>query len=127
MLQAMYTRQLVEQYFDVGKGFSSLTPLRVHTEQRVLGHILLSQIAATINLYIQKKTHSSFEDSEEMFMGLRNQKCIVYSSRIVTNEGQSGAAQYYKKFKIKYPISFNTSGDRLKPDYGIAIGSKEQM
>ncbi|WP_289393538.1 hypothetical protein [uncultured Phocaeicola sp.] len=94
---------------------------------RVLGHILLSQIAATINLYIQKKTHSSFEDSEEMFMGLWNQKCIVYSSRIVTNEGQSGAAQYYKKFKIKYPISFNTSGNRLKPDYGIAIGSKEQM
>ncbi len=127
ILTVYYTRQLVEQYFDISKGLSRLTPLRVHTEQRVLGHILLSQIAATINLYIQKKMHSSFEDSEEMFMGLRNQKCIVYASRIVTNEGQSGATQYYNKFKIKYPVSFDTSGDRPKPNYGITIGPKDHM
>ena len=120
---ADYTRQSVEQYFDISKGISRLTPLRVHTEQRVLGHILLSQIAATVNLYIQKKMHSSFEDSEEMFMGLRNQKCIVYTNRIVTNEGQSGATQYYNKFRIRYPVSFDTSGERLKPGYGIAFNT----
>ncbi len=119
ILTVYYTRQLVEQYFDVSKGISRLTPLRVHTEKRVLGHILLSQIAATINLYIQKKMHSVFDDSEEMFMGLRNQKCIVYASRIVTNEGQSGATKYYNKFKIKYPISFDTSGNTPKPNYGL--------
>lgn len=125
ILTVYYTRQLVEQYFDVSKGISRLTPLRVHKEQRVLGLMLLSQIAATINLYVQKKMHSSFEDSEEMFMGLRNQKCIVYASRIVTNEGQSEATQYYNKFKIKYPTSFDTSGNRPKPNYGITIGSKD--
>lgn len=120
ILTVYYTRQLVEQYFDLSKGLSRLTPLRVHTEQRVLGHILISQIAATVNLYIQKKMHSAFDDSEEMFMGLRNQKCIVYASKIVTNEGQSGATQYYNMFKMKYPISFDTTGASLKPRYGIA-------
>ena len=119
ILTVYYTRQLVEQYFDLSKGLSRLTPLRVHTEQRVLGHILLSQIAATVNLYIQQKMHSAYEDSDEMFMALRNQKCIVYASRIVTNEGQSGATQYYNKFKIKYPISFDTTGTSIKPLYGI--------
>ena len=119
ILTVYYTRQLVEQYFDISKGISRLTPLRVHTEQRVLGHMLLSQIAATINLYIQKKMHSSFEDSEEMFMGLKNQKCIVYASKIVTNEGQSDATKYYNKFKIRYPISFDTSSHNLKPIFGI--------
>ena len=114
----------MKQYFDVSKGISGLTLLRVHKEQRVLGHVLLIQIAATINSYIQKKMYSSFEDSEEIFMGLRNQKCIVYASRIVTNEGQSGATQYYNKFKIKYSASFDTSGNRPKPSYGITIGSK---
>ncbi len=125
ILTVYYTRQLVEQYFDVGKGISRLTPLRVHKEQRVLGHLRLSQVAATVNLYIQKKMHSSYEDSEEMFMVLRNQKCIVYASRIITNEGQSGATQYYKKFNIKYPVSFNTSGQSLKAEYGIGINSKD--
>ena len=127
ILNVYYTRQLVKQYFDISKGLSRLTPLRVHTEQRVLGHLLLSQIAATINLYIQKKMHSSFEDSGEMFMRLRNQKCIVYSRRIITNEGQGGATQYYHKFKIRCPLSFDTSGDRLKPNYDIAIDTKAQM
>ena len=55
-----------------------------------------------------------------MFMGLRNQKCIVYASRIITNEGQSGATQYYKKFNIKYPVSFDTAGSNPKPHYGVA-------
>ena len=87
--------------------------------------MLLSQVAASINLYIQKKRHSSFEDSEEMFMGLRNQKCVVYASRIVTNEGQSAATQYYNRFKIKYPTSFDMSGNKLKPNYGITFGSKD--
>ena len=119
ILPAYYVRQLVEQYFDVSKGISRLTPLRVHTEQRVLGHMLLSQIAATVNLYIQQKMHSAYEDSEEMFMGLRNQKCIVYASRIVTNEGQSDATKYYDKFKIKYPVSFDTTGSNMKPVYDM--------
>lgn len=127
ILTVYYTRQLVEQYFDVSKGISRLTPLRVHTEQRVLGHILLSQIAATVNLYIQQKMHSAYEDSEEMFMGLKNQKCIVYASRIVTNEGQSGATQYYNKFKIKYPIAFDTTGTELKPLYGMTSAKDGQM
>lgn len=125
ILNVYYTRQLVEQYYDISKGLSRLTPLRVHNEQRMLGHLLLSQIAATINLYIQKEMHTSFNDSEEMFMGLRNQKCIVYANRIVTNEGQSGATQYYNKFKINYPVSFDTTGKTLKPNYGISFSHKE--
>lgn len=119
VLSVYYTRQLVEQYFDLGKGLSRLTPLRVHNEQRVLGHLLLSQVAATIHLYIQKKMKSFHEDSVEMFMGLRNQKCIVYTSRIVTNEGQSNATLYYNKFNIKYPVYFDKSGEELKPGYGV--------
>ena len=106
ILDVYYIRQQVEQYFDVSKGISRLTPLRVHTEQRVLGHLLLCQIAATINLAIQKRMAQYYENREEMFMALRNQKCEVFSERIVTYEGQSDANLYYRKLKINYPISF---------------------
>ena len=106
ILGVYYIRQQVEQYFDVSKGISRLTPLRVHTEQRVYGHLLLCQIAATINLAIQKRMQQYFENRESMFMALRNQKCEVFAERIVTYEGQSDANQYYKKLNINYPISF---------------------
>lgn len=83
--------------------------------------MLMSQVAAAINFYIQKKMHTSFEDSKEMFMDLRNQKCIVCAIRIVTNENKSATIQYYNKFKIKYPTSFDMSGNKLKPNYGIMV------
>ena len=106
ILEVYYIRQQVEQYFDVSKGISRLTPLRVHSEQRVLGHLLLCQIAATINLAIQKEMKQYFDHREAMFMALRNQKCEVFTKRIITYEGQSNANQYYKKLKIDCPISF---------------------
>ena len=112
ILEVYYMRQQVEQYFDISKGISRLTPLRVHAEQRVLGHLLLCQIAATINLAIQKRMSQYFENREGMFMALRNQKCEVFAERIVTYEGQSDANQFYKKLQIDYPISFKRQKDQ---------------
>ena len=112
ILEVYYIRQQVEQYFDVSKGISRLMPLRVHTEQRVLGHLLLCQIAATINLAIQKRMNQYFENREGMFMVLRNQKCEVFAERIVTYEGQSDANQFYRKLRIDYPISFKRTKDQ---------------
>jgi transposase len=60
ILPAYYVRQLVEQYFDVGKSISHLTPLRVHSEEALYGHLMLSMMAATINLYIMKATRQFY-------------------------------------------------------------------
>ena len=119
ILEVYYLRQQVEQYFDISKGISRLTPLRVHTEQRVLGHLLLCQIAATINLAVQKRMDQYFENREGMFMALRNQKCEVFAERIVTYEGQSDANQFYKKLRIDYPISFKRQKDSWIPSDSI--------
>lgn len=114
ILNVYYNRLIVEQYFDLGKGLSRLIPLRVHSEDRVLGHLLLCQIAATINLYVQKTLEQSYNNSVELYLGLRNQKCTVYSTRIITNEAQSSATILYDKFKIKYPNYFDKQGDKLQ-------------
>ena len=114
ILNVYYNRLIVEQYFDLGKGLSRLIPLRVHSEDRVLGHMMLCQIAATINLYVQKTLEQSYNNSVELYLGLRNQKCTVYSTRIITNEAQSSATILYDKFKIKYPNYFDKQGDKLQ-------------
>ncbi len=120
VLTAYYTRQLVEQYFDVGKGISKLTPLRVWTEEAVYGHLMLSMIAATINLYMMNATKQFYADREDMYMSLRNQKCIVYSSRVNTNEAQAIANEYYDKLKIKCPLYIDKSKPNLLiPHYNL--------
>ena len=127
ILEVYYIRQQVEQYFDISKGISRLTPLRVHTEQWVLGHLLLCQIAATINLAIQKRMNQYFENREGMFMALRNQKCEVFAERIVTYEGQSDANQFYKKLRIDYPISFKRQKDAWVASDTIPSPPEDQM
>ena len=126
ILDVYYIRQQVEQYFDISKGISRLTPMRVHTEQGGLGHLLLCQIAATINLAISKRMNQYFENLEGMFMALRNQKCEVFAERIVTYEGQSDANQFYKKLKIDYPISFKRQKNTWIPTDTILAPPENQ-
>lgn len=121
ILPVYYIRQLVEQYFDVGKGISRLTPLRVHSKESILGHLMLSQIAATINLYIQKRMLVQTENREDILPALRNQKCIVYKNRVITTEPQSAANRFYEKFKIECPCAFKKNGSILVPQNDIEL------
>lgn len=120
ILPAYYTRQLVEQYFDIGKGISKLTPLRIHSEEALRGHLLLSMIASTINVYVQKLTKKAATERTELFMSLRNQKCIVYKSKIMTGEPQRIANELYSKAGIKCPISMDRSEGKLVLQYHLA-------
>lgn len=121
VLPAYYVRQLVEQYFDIGKGISHLTPLRVHSEEALYGHLIMSMMAATINLYIMKAMKQFHSDREEMFASLHNQKCIVHASRINTNEAQSIANNYYEKLDIRCPLYLDRTGDKLTPRYSVPV------
>jgi len=82
---------------------------------------MLSMMAATINLYIMKATKQFYADREEMFTALHNQKCIVYNSRVNTNEAVSIANNYYDKPGIKCPLYLDRSGDKLIPRYSIPV------
>lgn len=119
ILPAYYVRQLVEQYFDLSKGSSKLTPLRVHSEETLRGHLLLSMIAATINVYIQKKTHNMEKNQNGIFMGLRNQKCLIYKTVTTVCEAQKKANDMYRAFDIECPISYVKRGDKWIPKYHI--------
>lgn len=120
ILPAYYVRQLAEQYFDIGKGISRMTPLRVHSEESVRGHLMLSQIAATINVYIQSKMKKYYENREDILMSLRNQKCEVFGTKIVTREGIRSANEYYSRFKIECPAFILRKDGKLIPRYTMA-------
>lgn len=119
ILPAYYTRQLVEQYFDISKGSSKLTPLRIHSEEALYGHLILSMIAATMNVYIQNKTNCIYDNKEEIFMTLRNQKCTVRSTKISNTEPQAKANGFYKTFDITCPLYIEQSNGLLIPHYHL--------
>ena len=120
ILPAYYVRQLAEQYFDVGKGISRMIPLRVHSEESVKGHLMLSQMAAAINVYIQQKMKKYYENREDILVTLRNQKCEVYDTKIVTREGVRTANEYYSKFGITCPDFILRKEDKMIPKYAVS-------
>ena len=84
------------------------------------GHLLLSMVAATINVYIQNKTNKIYDDREEIFMALRNQKCVLYKNKITTAEPQAKANEFYNTFKILCPLYLDQTESELIPRYSLS-------
>jgi len=117
ILPAYYYRQNSEQMFDFAKNYTKLLPLRVHTMETFHGHLLLAFIASCVVKMIQYKLQT-----EEMFLGsrltcMRNQKCMIYSGKLVTDTPQKIASDSYAAFKIDCPVTMPIMNGKLKVDY----------
>ena len=72
------------------------------------------------NLYIQNKTNKIYDDREEIFMSLRNQKCVLYKNKITTTEPQAKANEFYNTFKIQCPLYLDQTESGLIPRYSLS-------
>lgn len=105
ILPLYYTRQQIEQIFDVGKNYANLLPLRVQTEETFRGHLLLTFMAAVVVKQIQDKLLKTDMNPISIFLNLRTQKCKVYQNKIITTEANKKNNDCYKLFKIKCPVT----------------------
>lgn len=83
ILPTYYTRQQIEQIFDIGKNYADMLPIRVQTEETLRGHLLLTFIASVTVKRIQDKLKITSYNPISMFMNLRNQKCKVYDDQVI--------------------------------------------
>lgn len=114
ILPAYYQRQQIEQTFDVVKNYTKILPLREHNNDTYRGHLLLSFIASCAMKMIQLGLKT-----EDMFLGskmtaLRNQKCTIYTTQIITDNIQKEAREVYEAFGIDCPASIPIRARKLK-------------
>jgi transposase len=102
-----YTRQAVEQVFDVSKNNTDLLPLRVHSEEAFRGHLLLSFISTVAFLMVNQMLKDTEYNAEGAFLILSNQKCKVFDDRILPKEPNKKMNEIYKKLGIKSPVSIS--------------------
>lgn len=105
ILPTYYTRQQIEQIFDIGKNYADMLPLRVQNEDTFRGHLLLTFISCVIVKLIQDKLKNTKYNPISMFMNLRNQKCKVYGHEIITTEPVKKMNDCYKIFGIECPAN----------------------
>ena len=105
ILPAYYSRQQIEQIFDIGKNYANMLPLRVHTEETFRGHLILTFISTVIVKMLQDELKDTAFNPISAFLQLRNQKCKVFDSDIIPQEAVKKVNDIYKKFGLNYPKS----------------------
>lgn len=108
VLPLYYTRQQIEQVFDVGKNDADLLPIRVQSEKTFRGHLMLTFLATIVlqklqRDIIQKRKKKDKMNPEGALIVLRNQKCKVYKNAIVPQEAVKCINDIYRLLGIECP------------------------
>ena len=103
ILPLYYTRQTIEQVFDVGKNNVELLPLRVHGIDAFRGHLLISFIASAIYISSNQMLKASDVCATGAFHIMRNLKCKVFDKKIIVQETNKKMNDIAKHLKLTYP------------------------
>lgn len=109
ILPLYYTRQDIEQVFDISKNYASMLPLCVQSEETFRGHLLMTFLATVIQRLIQLKAHSHKWSLDDLFTILRNHKCKAFTDVIIPQEATKKQNEIYKAFGIKIPKTISAS------------------
>ena len=104
VLDAYHARQRIEQVFDVGKNYASLLPVRVHSEEALRGHLLLTFCATALLCRLQSRMPAKAAPMPQALAAARNQKCKVYGSKVITCEPTSAANELYRAVGAACPV-----------------------
>jgi hypothetical protein len=103
VLPLYYTRQQIEQVFDICKNNTNMLPLRVQKEETFRGHLLIAFLASVIVKMLQQDVRETAYTPESAQQVLRNQKCKVFEDCVITQEATKKANDVYKFFKMSIP------------------------
>jgi hypothetical protein len=103
ILQLYYTRQTVEQIFDVSKNDIDLLPLRVHSENTLRGHLMLVFLASLAYLFLNEKLKETKFNAANALLIFRNLKCKIYDDEILVKEPVKNMNDIAEKLGISIP------------------------
>jgi hypothetical protein len=111
ILPLYYTRQQIEQVFDICKNNTNLLPLRVQSEETLRGHLLLAFAAAVVCRKLQEDLKDTEYTPQNALLSLRNHKCKVFEDHVLTMEAAKRANDIYKKFKLKVTHTYDMNAN----------------
>ena len=101
---AYYARQRIERVFDVGKNYASLLPLRVHSEEALRGHLLLTFCATALLCRLQPGIPARAPSMPQALAAARNQRREACDDKAVTCEPTSAANELHRAIGAKCPV-----------------------
>lgn len=107
ILPLYYTRQNIEQVFDICKNDAHVLPLAVRTEETLRGHLLLTFITTVLLKEMQTALLKTPYQPKLALMNLRSQKIKIFGDTGVTTEAVKKVNDVYKVFGIECPTTID--------------------
>jgi hypothetical protein len=104
VLPLYYTRQAIEQVFDISKNNADLLPLRVHGIDSFRGLLLISFMVSATYVIVSNMMKKSNVCALGAYQILRNLKCKVYEGYFIVQEPNKKMNDVAKFVKLKFPL-----------------------
>lgn len=105
LLPLYYTREDIEQVFDITKGYAKALPLNVQTIETFRGHLLMVFISTIILRMLQRELAKSPYSLDDIMCIMRNQKAKVFDEYVIPGEPTKKQNDLYKLVGIKPELS----------------------
>jgi hypothetical protein len=105
ILPLYYTRQTIEQVFDLYKNNADLLPLRTHGEETFRGHLMLSFISTIAYMLVNRLLDGTKFCADGAFRALRNLKCKVFDDCILVKEATKKTNEIAEHLNIELPLN----------------------
>ncbi len=105
LLPLYYTRQDMEQVFDITKGYAKALPLCVQTVDTFRGHLLMVFMSTVVLRMLQQELKDSKFSLDDVMMAMRNQKAKVFENEVIPSEASRRQREIYKAAWIKEAVS----------------------
>jgi hypothetical protein len=109
LLSLYYSRQKIEQIFDISKNYVELLPLRVHCEDAIRGHLMLVFAATVICQALSRRFRKSKYSYDSELYYLENIRCKVYDDRVTIKEPNKQMKDVAKLLDINIPDELSTT------------------
>jgi hypothetical protein len=126
ILPMYYTRQAIEQVFDIAKTYIGDTPLRVHSEDTLRGVLLIAFIATALNSSLSRGLYGSKYSTNTALSLLHNAIIKIFESMISVNELTKQQREIFSQLNIECPYTVLEKNNPLQKSPLLPSVEKEK-
>ena len=106
ILPLYYTRQTIEQIFDISKNNVDLLPLRSHSEATFRGHLMITFMTSVLYLLINRELHKIKSNVVDACTTMQNLKCKIFRTKALVQEPTKRMKRIATALNIPIPATF---------------------
>jgi hypothetical protein len=126
ILPLYYTRQIIEQVFDIGKSYTGMTPIRGHSEDTIRGILLISFLATAIYSYISHGLVGSKYSTQSALICMHNHGIKFFESVTVLEELTKQQKEIYSQLKLECPYPLESDNPFQNAPFTVSPAKKKR-